>query len=90
MRWEYNISMGQLIILMKVEGKYMDALKLNNYTVDDIYALPEDECAELINGQIYYMASPDRRHQSIASELHFHKKIKSGIYEDLEIDFGTI
>jgi Uma2 family endonuclease len=52
----------------------MDALKLNSYTVDDIYNLPEDERAELIDGQIYYMASPNRRHQSIASELHFRIK----------------
>ncbi len=28
------------------------------YTVKDIYALPEGERAELINGQIYYMAPP--------------------------------
>ena len=26
------------------------------YTIDDIYNLPEGERAELINGQIYYMA----------------------------------
>ena len=28
------------------------------HTIDDIYNLPEGERAELINGQIYYMAPP--------------------------------
>lgn len=40
------------------------------YTVDDIYALPEDERAELIDGQIYYMAPPNTGHQRILSFLH--------------------
>lgn len=39
------------------------------YTIDDIYALPDGERAELIDGQIYYMAPPTRRHQEIAGEL---------------------
>lgn len=39
------------------------------YTVDDIYALPDGERAELIDGQIYYMAPPTRKHQDIVGEL---------------------
>lgn len=39
------------------------------YTIDDIYALPDGERAELIDGQIYYMAPPSRKHQRIAGEL---------------------
>jgi Uma2 family endonuclease len=35
------------------------------YTTDDIYMLPEGERAELIDGQIYYMAPPNSRHQTI-------------------------
>jgi len=35
------------------------------YTIDDIYALPEGERAELIDGQIYYLATPSRTHQRI-------------------------
>ena len=38
-------------------------------TIDDIYALPDGERAELIDGQIYYMAPPNRKHQTIAREL---------------------
>ena len=40
------------------------------YTIDDIYALPDGERAELIDGQIYYMAPPSRTHQRISSYLH--------------------
>lgn len=39
------------------------------YNIDDIYALPDGERAELIDGQIYYMAPPNRKHQDIAGEL---------------------
>lgn len=39
------------------------------YTIDDIYNLPEGSRAELIDGQIYYMAPPTRRHQRIVGEL---------------------
>ena len=39
------------------------------YTLEDIYALPDTERAELIDGQIYYMAPPSRKHQRIAGEL---------------------
>ena len=39
------------------------------YTIDDIYNLPEGTRAELIDGQIYYMAPPSRYHQKIAGKL---------------------
>lgn len=39
------------------------------YTVNDIYALPDGERAELIDGRIYYMAPPSRKHQEISGEL---------------------
>lgn len=49
----------------------MDSLKKDNtYTIDDIYALPEGERAELIDGKIYYMAPPSRTHQKISWKLH--------------------
>lgn len=40
------------------------------YTIEDIYALPAGKRAELIDGQIYDMAPPNRRHQEILSFLH--------------------
>lgn len=39
------------------------------YTMDDIYALPDGERAELIDGRIYYRTPPTRKHQDIVGEL---------------------
>lgn len=38
------------------------------YTTDFIYSLPDGERAELIDGNIYYMVPPNRRHQKM---VHF-------------------
>lgn len=40
-------------------------------TADDYYALPDDIRAELIDGRIYYMASPTNAHQEILGELYY-------------------
>lgn len=40
------------------------------YTIDDIYALPEGERAELIDGNIYYMTPPTRKHQDYIGILY--------------------
>ncbi len=46
------------------------AKKLNYYTIDDIYDLPDGERAELIDGKIYYMTPPNTIHQRISGYLH--------------------
>lgn len=55
------------------------------YTIDDIYNLPEGSRAELIDGHIYSMAPPTRKHQRIAGELFAiileYIKRKNGICE---------
>ncbi len=43
-----------------------------SYTIDDIYELPEGERAELVDGQIYYMTPPNRKHQRL---VHLFDKI---------------
>lgn len=49
----------------------MDVLRKEEYyTIDDIYALPDGERAELIDGQIYYMAPPSKTHQKISGRLY--------------------
>lgn len=49
----------------------MDASRKEEiYTIDDIYALPDGERAELIDGKIYYMAPPSRTHQRISEKLY--------------------
>ena len=40
------------------------------YTVDDIYALSDGTRAELIDGEMYMMTPPGRRHQEVVSFLH--------------------
>lgn len=40
------------------------------HTMDDIYELPEGQRAELIDGEIYYMAPPSTNHQRILSFLN--------------------
>ena len=40
------------------------------FTIEDIYNLPEGERAELIDGQIYMMTPPSRRHQEIIGSLY--------------------
>ncbi|MGN0204787.1 MAG: Uma2 family endonuclease, partial [Coprococcus sp.] len=54
------LNKGSAAMLLFTEG---------NYTIDDIYALPEGERAELIEGQICDMATPTRIHQKIAFSL---------------------
>lgn len=49
----------------------MEALnKEEIYTIDDIYALPDGERAELIDGRIYYMAPPSTKHQRLLNYIN--------------------
>lgn len=41
------------------------------YTIEDIYALPDGERAELIDGQIYSMVPPGWTHQRICGEVYY-------------------
>lgn len=59
------------------------------YTTEDIYALPDGTRAELIDGQLYDMAPPSRRHQRIAIELStiIHNYIRSS-HGSCEVDIA--
>ncbi len=63
------------------------------YTEDDYYNLPEDIRAELIDGQIYYLAAPSRIHQKISSELYtsinHYIKSKGGLCEAYYAPFAV-
>lgn len=39
------------------------------YTIDDIYAMPDGQRAELIDGQMYMMAPPTTDHQRLVARL---------------------
>lgn len=47
----------------------MPLLKTDFYTIDDIYALPDGQRAELIDGTIYNMAPPSPLHQELVAVL---------------------
>ena len=51
---------GCIRVLREPWGAY--TAKKEKYTIEDIYALPEGVRAELIDGEIYYMATPTRIH----------------------------
>ena len=44
----------------------MALVQEKTYTIEDIYALPEGQRAELIDGRIYMMAPPNTIHQKIS------------------------
>ncbi len=46
------------------------ARSIDTYTIEYIYALPDGERAELIDGQIYYMAPPNTRHQRMLNYIN--------------------
>ena len=47
------------------------ARKIEYYTIDDIYNLPEGQRAELIDGDIYMMATPSTNHQRLVKEFTY-------------------
>ena len=47
----------------------MPLMEKDHYTIEDIEALPEGERAELIDGQMYMMSPPGRRHQWLSTYL---------------------
>lgn len=47
----------------------MEFARKRTYTIEDIYALPDGQRAELIDGQIYMMAPPTTNHQRLVAKL---------------------
>lgn len=47
----------------------MQAQKIIKHTIEDIYALPDGQRAELIDGDMYMMSPPGLTHQRIVSQL---------------------
>lgn len=63
------------------------------HTEEDYYNLPENERAELIDGQFYSMSAPSRIHQKILGELyaaiHLYIKLNRGLYEVYSAPFAV-
>lgn len=71
----------------------MSLPKTITYTLKDIYALPDGERAELIDGHIYSMAPQNRIHQKILMELCFilnnYVKVQQGSCEVYPAPFAV-
>ncbi len=72
----------------------MDAVrKEESYTIKDIYDLPDGERAELIDGQIYYMAPPSTKHQRllnfISTEINLYIRNNNGECEVFPAPFAV-
>lgn len=69
------------------------AKKLESYTIEDIYALSDGVRAELIDGQIYYMALPSTSHQRvlnfISTEINMHIRENNGACEVFPAPFAV-
>lgn len=63
------------------------------YTIEDIYALPDGERAELIDGQIYYMSPPSTKHQRllnfISTEINMYIRQNNGECEVFPAPFAV-
>ena len=51
---------------MNVAAKQLDC-----YTIEDIYHLADGQRAELIDGELYMMASPGRIHQRLVKDFTY-------------------
>ena len=71
----------------------MAPAQLKSYTEDDYYNLDENIRAELIDGQFYYMAAPNRQHQKIlnylSTEINLYIRSKSGTCEVYPAPFAV-
>ena len=47
----------------------MDLAQDKTYTIEDIYALPDGQRAELIDGRMYMMAPTRRIHQELVGQF---------------------
>ena len=64
----------------------MDAARqLGRYTIDDIYNLPDGQRAELIDGELYMMATPNRIHQRLVMELFLNADDKLYFEPDISV-----
>ncbi len=48
----------------------MEALNDTGYTLADLYALPDGERSELIDGNIHMIGPPSRTHQKLVGRLN--------------------
>lgn len=57
-------------LLVREAGPNYNAKKQGEYTLDDYYAIPDEQRVELIDGVFYDMSAPTSIHQIIAGEIY--------------------
>ena len=62
---------GHPSVTMGIVSSRAEADAMRTYTAEDYWNLPDGERAELIDGQLYAMASPTRTHQRIVGGIYF-------------------
>ena len=71
----------------------MEIPQERTYTIEDIYALPDGQRAELVDGRMFMMAPPNFKHQKIIMELssviHQYIKRHNGNCEVLPAPFAV-
>ena len=70
-RYDTLIALEQLFtepLEVRETASCYNADRNGSYTLDDYYALPDDQRVELIDGYFYTMLSPTFGHQSIAGD----------------------
>lgn len=76
-----------------MEALDLDILEHKEYTIEDIYALPDGKRAEIINGQWYDMAPPNFHHQELvmilSQKLYQYVKEKGGKCKVLPAPFAV-
>lgn len=69
------------------------AKQLDFYTIEDIYNLPDGQRAELIDGELYMMTTPNRIHQKLVKDFTYlieeHIRRKNGDCEVYPAPFAV-
>lgn len=65
-----NTSSGTMILQESSPAYGSPKKEQGNYTIDDYYALPDDQRVELIDGVFYDMSAPTSPHQFIGGSIH--------------------
>ena len=65
---ESVLEMRETLVIRECLAAYGNK-KPGDYTIDDYFALPDEQRVELIDGVLYNMAAPTFMHQTIAAEI---------------------
>lgn len=68
--WDFDFMEGEHASMVKEASPYGVQKKQGEYTLEDYFALPDEQRVELIDGVFYDMAAPTGIHQVLGGELY--------------------